>query len=176
MLDSAEYLHLAMHASENGDHHAALNYLSQAITQEPNNAALIYFQAAEHAELGLYERASKGITQALQIDDSLDVARFQLGLLHLQLQQTELAQHQFATLTEKTPDAALKAFSKAYLALIIEDSASARELLKSGIEKCESAPLKADMERVLASLAENPVSAEEDKSAVFLGAYRDSID
>ncbi|MBA4077916.1 MAG: hypothetical protein C0508_23005 [Cyanobacteria bacterium PR.023] len=177
MLDSSEYLHLAIHASESGDHHAALNYLNQALTQDPNNASLIYFQAAEHAELGLFERASKGITQALAIDETLDVARFQLGLLHLQLQQTELAQHQFATLTEKTNDPSLKSFSKAYLALINENVESATELLEAGIASCESEPLKADMQRVLASLAESPVTEEaSDHSAMYLGAYRDTFD
>lgn len=188
MLDAAEYFHLALHASQAGDHHAALNYLKEALTLEPNNAAARYLLAAEHAELGLFDRALTGMEEALQVAPELDTARFQLGLLYLQLNQPELARSTFAALESRTTDLAFRPLSQAYLALIDEDVDKALVLLREGMLACDHNPaLKADMERVFTSISErrqepqpsaSPLvdASNSTASAVFLGAYRDSDD
>lgn len=180
MLDASEYLHLAIHASQAGDHHAALNYLSQALTHEPGNASLIYFQAAEHAELGLYDRASKGMAQALLLDETLDTARFQLGLLHLQLQRPGEAREAFASLADRGQDEALRVFAQAYLALLAEDIPEARRHLEAGLAICANPALKKDMARILDSLSDAGTEAapaqDSAEPVVYLGAYRDSLE
>lgn len=188
MLDAAEYFHLALHASQTGDHHAALNYLKETLALEPDNAAARYLLAAEHAELGLYDRAIAGMEEALQLAPELDTARFQLGLLHLQLNQPDAARSAFAALEDRTDDPALRALAQAYQALISEEVDKALVLLREGILVCDHNPaLKADMERVFASVSErqqNPQpldsplleASNSAASAVFLGAYRDSDD
>lgn len=184
MLDAAEYLHLALNASQKGDSHAALNYLKEVLALEPRNAPAQYLLAAEHAELGLYDRAIAGMETALELDPSLDTARFQLGLLYLQSSRKDDARLAFSELQARTLDTALGYCAQAYLAMLDEDAARAIPLLRQGIEACSANPaLRGDMERVLASLddtasAPTPASGAETAAStagtVFLGAYRNN--
>lgn len=178
MLDAAEYLHLAIHASQDGNHHSALSYLKQALESEPNNPAVRYFLAAEHAELGLLERARAEMIEVLTLEPSMDIARFQLGLLHLQLQSETEARGTFVELVELSQDASLRLFAQAYIDLLDENRSAALDGFKAGLVDCPNPALKADMSRVLASLdgSDQGVAHEETKSPVFLGAYRDSLE
>jgi len=179
MLDASEHLHLAIHASQNGDHHAALNYLNMALEQEPNHAGARYFRAAEHAELGLLERAHTGMTEALELEPGMDIARFQLGLLSLQLSKTDDARHAFDVLQNTTQETSLREFSGAYLALLDENTQQAIVKLTQGLSDCPNVALKADMNRVLASLSDTLPDMNGGtiaEPAVFLGAYRDTFE
>jgi len=178
MLDASEYLHLAINASQNGDHHAALNYLNKALELEPKNAAARYFQAAEHAELGLMERAHAGMIDALELDPGMDIARFQLGLLSLQLSKMDAARSTFSSLRDISKDISLREFSSAYLELLDEQTQTAIGHLALGLSNCTNAALKKDMEQVLASLSEthSPISPDAAEPSVFLGAYRNTIE
>ncbi|AKJ96682.1 tetratricopeptide repeat protein [Pseudomonas fluorescens] len=177
MLDAPEYLHLAINASQNGDHHAALSYLNTALELEPNNAAVHYFRAAEHAELGLMERAYAEMIEALELDPGMDIARFQLGLLGLQLAKLDEARSTFLTLQDTSQDMSLREFSSAYLELLDERPQNAATRLAQGLIDCSNPALKADMERVLASLSSTPPSTSNlTEPAAFLGAYRNSFE
>lgn len=179
MLDAAEYLHLAIHASNEGNHHAALNHLKDALEIEPHNAQALYFLAAEHAELGLYDRACNGMKAALEVEPGLDVARFQLGLLCLQTQQPGEADKAFAWLASNSSAPDISKFAAGYQKIIASEVPEALALLRAGIEICDNGALKADMLRVIASLSEDPVtepSEHSDSPAVFLGAYRDATE
>lgn len=178
MLDASEYLHLAINASQNGDHHAALNYLNTALELEPKNAAVHYFRAAEHAELGLLERAHAEMIEALELDPGMDIARFQLGLLSLQLSKLDDARNAFNSLQNTSQDMSLREFSVAYLELLDERIPSAITRLTQGLTDCQNPALKADMERVLASLSDTAdlESPEPAEPAVFLGAYRNTFE
>ncbi len=178
MLDAAEYLHLAIHASQEGNHHSALGYLKQALEHEPSNPAVRYFLAAEHAELGLLDRARSEMIEVLELEPGMDIARFQLGLLHLQLQFEADARTTFAELASISQDASLQLFAQAYVEQLDENNQTAIEKLKAGLADCQNPALKGDMARVLASLTEQEaVSPQDEASApVFLGAYRDSFE
>jgi len=179
MLDATEYLHLAIDASQKGDHHAALNYLTQALENEPENASLIYFQAAEHAELGLFERACTGMAKALEIDSRIDIARFQSGLLHLKLQRIDKARDAFSTLARTALDGSLRQFGEAYIHLLNHDPGNAITKLEAGLLDCSNHALKADMTRILANIRheEQPragTPSADEAAPVFLGAYRNT--
>jgi Flp pilus assembly protein TadD len=179
MLDASEYLHLAIHASQEGNHHSALGYLKQAIENEPNNAAVRYFLAAEHAELGLLERARTEMIEVLELEPGMDIARFQLGLLHLQLQFEADARAAFVQLADLSQDASLQLFAAAYVELLDDHREAAIEKFEAGLLDCQNPALKADMARVLGSLTEQMQEVqeqEETKSPIFLGAYRDSLE
>lgn len=181
MLDAPEYLHLAIHASQEKNHHAALNYLNQALQIDPNNAAIRYFLAAEHAELGLFERACTGMEEALALDADMDLARFQLGLLYLQLQRNDDAKDAFQFIRNQATEESLKSFAEAYLRLLDESPDAAVALFEKGLVNCENPPLKEDMARVLTSLRKNSVSAKIENGSesdvhVFLGAYRETLE
>jgi tetratricopeptide (TPR) repeat protein len=179
MLDADEYLHLAINASQTGDHHAALEYLHKALEKSPSHTGARYFLAAEHAELGLYERACDEMQELLLIAPDVEIARFQLGLLSLQLERKDNARQAFALLADDARDESLQAFAKAYLHLLDERAGDAVGLLNEGLRNCGNPALKADMSRVLASLDASQGAGTQQESVegaqpVYLGAYRNS--
>src|SRR5688500_15693826 len=82
-LDDQELLHLAIRASNEGRHDAAIDHLKQALELAPDNAKVHYMLGAEHAEIGMYDRATEEMTKAVVLDPTLVTAQFQLGLLHI---------------------------------------------------------------------------------------------
>ena len=74
MLDAAEYLHLAIRSSQSGDHKETIECLHKSLDLDPSNAYAIYLLAAEHAELGMFERAIKGMEEALVLDSGIELA------------------------------------------------------------------------------------------------------
>lgn len=182
MLDTSELIHLAMHASKKGDTHAALNYLKDALEQEPGNAVARYLLAAEHAEIGLYDRAIDGMKEALALAPEIEIAAFQLGLLFLQTNQPEPALATFEELADRALDPALQSFARAYQHLIRDDVATAITGFSEGLACCSNDHLKGDIQRVLDRLtatgtpAAVPEAAPPMGSAFMLGAYRDTLD
>ena len=182
MLEAHEYLHLAIHASQENNHHAALDYLDRALSLEPDHPGARYYQAIEFAELGLFPRAASCMAAVVELEPGMDLARFQLGLLYLQLQQPEQARTVFESLQAVATDESLNAFASAYLSLLDEDHSSAISEFERGLTLCENQPLKGDMVRVLATLKPEsslgdpePVAAEIN-APVFLGAYRETLE
>ena len=99
MFDVDEYVHLALHASSKGEHHACMAYLKSALEQQPENPTAIFLLALQHAELGLVERAIRGMKTAVSIEPRFDMARFQLGLLLLDRNRRPEARDHFSVLT-----------------------------------------------------------------------------
>src|SRR5688572_28028623 len=90
-LDVDELLQLALNASRNEDHATAITKLKQALEISPNNAKVLYLLGAEHAHIGLYERAIEQIDRAVRLDPDQATAVFQLGLLYITTGQVEKA-------------------------------------------------------------------------------------
>lgn len=182
MLDVEEYFHLAIHASKEGDHQASLEHLYKILAMAPDHLPARYLLAAEHAELGLYERACAELQEILRLVPEMATARLQLGLLALQLGRLDEAREAFSTLAETADDQSLTAFSRAYLHLLDERPEDAVVQLIAGIEVCTNLALKVDMERVLSALSSATESHLDDpgiidgSSTVFLGAYRNSLE
>ncbi|HEX9810946.1 MAG TPA: tetratricopeptide repeat protein, partial [Burkholderiales bacterium] len=82
-LDDEELLHLALNASSENRHEEAISYLKQALNLAPANAKAHYMLGAEHAQIGLYDRATEEMAAAVKLDPDLVTAHFQLGLLHI---------------------------------------------------------------------------------------------
>lgn len=180
MLEATEYLQLAIHAAQSGDHHAALGYLNQGLELEPENAALIYFQAAEYAEMGLFDRARAGMVRALEINGSIDIARFQLGLLYLKLEQPDAALEAFKVLVRNAADSSLRIFGEAYVDILSNELDAARVKLQAGLLECNNPALRKDMARILNELEGKPATNDDEtgdeSAAVFLGAYRNTLE
>lgn len=181
MLEASEYLHLAIRASNEDNHHAALEYLHKALEREPQNARARYFLAAEHAELGLIERACSGMLEALEIEPTLEIARFQLGLLYLQLSKPPQARSEFETLSRQGNDKSLMTFAGAYIDLLDEKPEEAKSKLAEGLKTSTNPALNSDMARVLSSLTSTDSELslphkQTEATPIFLGAYRDNIE
>lgn len=186
MLDAEEYLALAINASKNGEHHASLEHLDKVLTLEPENANAIYLQAAEHAELGLYDRAIKGIEKALILNENIELARFQLGMLYLQKDENNEAQQHFSYLIDKTHNEDLSLFSEGMLALSMANVNHAQEKFTAGLLLKASYPaLNNTIKNIIDSFNNESNSSSRsidensengDEKLVFLGAYQNNND
>ena len=94
-------------------------------------AKLLYFLGAEYAEIGLHDRAVEHMREALEVDSTLTVCRFQLGLLLLLSGKHQEAETVWSLL-EAAPYAL---FKEGLLALANNDIAMAKRSLSDGIEK-----------------------------------------
>lgn len=179
MLDAKEYLHLAINAMARDEHHAALNYIKEVLVLEPQNANALYLLGAEHAELGLYDRAIEEIEQALRIDPDIEMARFQLGLLYLKASRADSAIQAFAHLEAQAQNDSLRAYAAGLAALCKENIVIAREKLALGLSGDNNNPaLKKDMQELLNKLLDREVVVNQKESQedsvsppIFLGAY-----
>lgn len=150
MLDAEEYFHLALHASEVGDHHACMTYLEEVLQRQPRNARAIYLQAVQHAELGLTQRAIVGIKAALSIEPDLEVARFQLGLLLLFDSKLPAEAKDYLERLRGSEDRALRGYAEAMIAMIDNQPVVARQKLAIGLsESSPGSPLAVLMRRLL---------------------------
>jgi tetratricopeptide (TPR) repeat protein len=202
--DADETLKLAIHASEHGDAHSAIRYLTELLNIQPDHGAACYFLAMQYAEIGLFERAIITLQHAVEINPTFDIAQFQLGLLYLQTQQTLQAEQIFSGLSLSSHDPALTAFSLGYLALFKEQISNAIHHFQEGIAVCSNDALSNDIKRVIAQVenaaqnssipksnnqdiahtnhftetqAEQTNTTPEHKTLTgFLGAYLDTID
>ncbi|MCU4550668.1 hypothetical protein KTI61_16950 [Acinetobacter pittii] len=199
--DADETLKLAIHASEHGDTHSAIRYLTELLNIQSDHGAACYFLAMQYAEIGLFERAITTLQHAVEINPTFDIAQFQLGLLYLQTQQTLQAEQIFSGLSLSSHDPALTAFSLGYLALFKEQIPNAIHHFQEGIAVCSNDALSNDIKRVIVQVenaAQNssiPKSSNQDIAHInetqteqastttehktltgFLGAYLDTID
>jgi len=181
MFDVDEYLHLAIHASSVGDHHASMGYLKEVLRQQPAHALALHLLATEHAEIGLFDRAIMGMKAALAIDSRLEIARFQLGMLLLDRRRPAEARAELANLAGSR-DPALRAYSEAMIALSDNKLSLAREALTKGLSVQGANPsLQGIMRQVFEGLTKSGEAApaksgtaEPDaaRPELFLGAYR----
>lgn len=150
MIDADEYLHLALESVRRSDHGAALGYLKEAAARYPEDARIAYMLGAEHAQIGLYDRAEAEMRRAIEIDRSLHVAAFQLGLLQMTQARMPDALATWAQLDSLTDGHALRLFRDGLSALAADQFEDARRLLESGLEANDfSADLNRDMENLL---------------------------
>jgi tetratricopeptide (TPR) repeat protein len=179
MLDADEHLHLALHAISMRNHHAALTHLHDSLAQRPDDAGTLYLLAVQHAELGLVQRGIDGLGAALALNPGMEMARFQLGLMLLDISRTAEAKRHLEVLASSA-DAALQLYSKGMIALADSDTALAEQMITQGLLMEPRNPsLVAVMQRLLERLASRGrrVSAEVDETTsgvpVALGAYAD---
>ena len=80
-LDADEHVHLALQAITRGQDYPAMAHLKQAISMAPENGLAHYLLAAQHAQLGMFDRAEAGMKKALELAPDIEMAQLQLGML-----------------------------------------------------------------------------------------------
>jgi tetratricopeptide (TPR) repeat protein len=185
--DQAELLQLALDASRNNNAGAAISYLKEAVSREDATATAHYLLGGEYAQIQMYERAIEQMEAAIALTPSLDIARFQLGLLWLTSGNGENAQTVLAPLQEIPEDNALHYFGKGLIHLIHDQFSDCVQCLNKGIElNTDNIPLSGDMNRILEEIAkmdlENTEKQEKEADAensdsqhVLLSAYSGRI-
>jgi tetratricopeptide (TPR) repeat protein len=137
--------------------------LRRAASGDPRNGVLRYLLGAELAHLQDYDGALLEFSAAIALDPSLDIARFQLGLLHLTLAQTDHALAVLAPLEDLADDNPLKHFQRGLTALINDDLPAFFRSMQHGIaSNTTNQALQRDMQMLLERVAQaipEPASA-----------------
>jgi tetratricopeptide (TPR) repeat protein len=150
LLDAEEMFHLAMAASQANDAAAAIDYLKRATTADPAMAKAHYMLGAEHAQLGMFDRAINDMDTAIQCDPDLHAARFQLGLLLITSRRVDEAETAWQTLSVLGTAHYFVLFRDGLLHLARDEFSDAAKSLKAGIDvNTENMPLNTDMKKVL---------------------------
>jgi len=182
-LDQEELLHLAMEASRQQRHGDAIDYLKQAVERSDSNYKALYLLAAQHAQIGMTERAIEEFNKALAIEPNLPPARFQLGLLLLcnaRVQEALEALEPLEQLAESDP---YLHFKRGLECLCRDDFAGCEQNLKRGMELNTVNPaLNVDMQRILDDVAAHLAKQDAEKPAtgaqpgqILLNAYTKSL-
>lgn len=176
-IDQDEFLHLALDAVRRGDHGAALSYLKEGAAKFPQDARIAYMLGAEHAQIGLYDRAEEEMRRAIEIDPSLHTACFQLGLLQMTQGRMEPAIETWSGLNFLAEGHALRLFRDGLVALAAERYDEARACLQAGLAVNDFSPdLNRDMENLLSRFpdvaAAAPPKTEEPVNQVWFRDYQ----
>jgi tetratricopeptide (TPR) repeat protein len=152
-LDADELLHLAIRASESGQHEESLSCLKRALEQAPKNGKIHYMLGAEHAQIGLYDRAAEDMAKAVELEPELYTAHFQLGLLHITSGRVAQAESVWTALDKLSPDHPLYLFKTGMLHLARDEFDQCAQNLKRGISlNTSNAALNNDMQRILGEI------------------------
>lgn len=121
--------------------------LRRAAIDDPRNGVLRFLLAAELAHLQDYDGALLEFSAAIALDPTLDIARFQLGLLHLTLTQVDHALAVLGPLENLADDNPLKHFKRGLVALIHDDTPEFLRSMQRGTELNSTNPaLQRDMQ------------------------------
>ena len=150
-LDKDELFHLAIRASNQDDHDRAIIYLKNALKLS-NEAKVRFMLAAEHAEIGMYEQAIAGMREAIELQPTLWIAHFQIGLIYITIGQPEAAIEAWQGLASLAEDHPLYLFQAGLTAIIGNQTETGIALLEKGIAaNLDNPPLNVDMQRVISS-------------------------
>ena len=175
ILDNDELLRLALDAMNAGKDADSVIMLKTLVERDSGNAYGQYLLAAQHAQMGLMDRAEEGFRAAVANGLEIPVARFQLGQLLLLKGETQEAKEILVPLSN-AGDEVLFIYSRALIAAAEEELEMAISLLREGLALPQSIPVLAvDMQRLMGSLeallAEKSVSRTGEASVPAASMY-----
>lgn len=178
-LDADELLHLAVRASDQNNAGQAIAFLKEAIAKRPDFAQAFHLLGAEHAQLGMYDRAMEDMEKAIALDPGMMITRFQLGLLYLGARQPEKAAAMWSPLDGLGEQHALFHFKKGLSHLAKDEFRPCLIALKRGIELNNfSQALNVDMTKFIHDvepLVDDQNSDDGDAGHLFLSAYNGNV-
>ena len=172
-LDPQELKFLAIQASRGSQADQALLYLKQAIRQAPQDGELHYLLGAEHAQLGMFDRAAEEMERALALAPDMHTARMQLGLLYLTQADVEASSMTLEPLCALKEDNCHCHFALGLLHLMHDRFPECRAALTQGIARnMQNDALNLDMQKILDALPPPEPESVPSDSNVWLSAYR----
>lgn len=176
-LDNDELLHLALEAMNTGRDADSVAMLKTLLERQPGNGYALYLLAAQHAQMGLMDRAEEGFRMVVAAAPELHTARFQLGQLLAVKGAANEAREVLRPLTAQQDS--LGAYARGISAAAGEDVAAAIEALQQGLAMPQEIPaLAGDMQGLLGRLQSLQVAdasafpAHGAPSQRVLGAYQ----
>lgn len=156
-IDNEELLRLALDAMNTGRDAESLELLKSLLERDGANTYARYLLAAQHAQLGMMDRAEEGFRAVVSAAPELEVARFQLGQLLLLKGDAAGARAMFAPLAAAPAGQALGSYARALSAASVEDVGTAVSELQQGLSCAQDIPaLAGDMRRLLEQLGGQP--------------------
>lgn len=152
-LDNDELLRIALDAINQDRHADAVSMLKTVLERDPKHVFGTYLLAAEHAQLGMMDRAEEGFRKTVQMAPDFPIARFQLGQMCLVKGNPSEAKAILAPLANLPAGQALSCYAKGLIAAADEDAGEAIRQLQVGLACAQDIPaLALDMRRVLDNL------------------------
>ena len=176
-LDRDELLRLSLEAINTGHDADAVVLLKTLLEREPRHVHATYLLAAQHAQMGLVDRAEAGFRAVVETDPDFAVARFQFAQLLTMQGRRDEAGTILAPLLGG--DDALGAYARALQAAGNDDAEQTVRQLETGLALPQDNPaLAQDMQRLRTRLLDTaatvpPASSARDTGAapMFLTAY-----
>lgn len=177
-LDNDELLRLALDAMNTGRDADSVAMLKTLLARAPDNAHALYLLAAQHAQMGLMERAEEGFRQAVRLAPELATARFQLGQLLLIKGDSQDAKQVLLPLAGQTD--ALGAYARGMCAAADDDAPLAIAAIAEGLALPQPVPalagdmtaLRGRLQALLAGGEGSPAPATTTTAPRFMGAYQ----
>jgi predicted Zn-dependent protease len=176
-LDNEELLRLSLEAINGGRDSEAISMLKLMLSREPGHLYATYLLAAQHAQIGLFDRAESGFRTVVAQSPDFAIARFQLGQLLTMKGAADEARDILSPLFAGTD--ALSAYARGMSALAAGDAQTGVRELEQGLGLPQEIPaLMSDMQRLRDNLLQNaavepsPVAAPEASPApAYLAGY-----
>ncbi len=178
-LDNDELLRIALDAVNHDRHADAVGLLKTLLERDPRHVFGTYLLAAEHAQLGMMDRAEEGFARTVALAPEFPMARFQLGQMLLLRGRVEAARETLAPLEQLPAGQALPHYAKGLVAASEEDAAGAIADLQAGLACPQEIPaLAGDMRRLIDNLQaiagstpQAPVAPAPSAASLFLSGY-----
>lgn len=152
-IDNDELLRIALDAINQDRHAEAVTMLKTLLERDTGNVFATYLLAAEHAQLGMMDRAEIGFRETVALAPDFPMARFQLGQMLLVKGQGDEAKTVLAPLAALPAGLALSGYAQGLTAAADERLQDAIDALRAGLACEQKIPaLAQDMQRVLANL------------------------
>lgn len=153
LLDNEELMFVALDAVNHGRFGEGISVLKTLLQREPGHANARYLLAAQHAQLGMFERAEIGFRALLETSPGFTVARFQLGQLLLMREAMIEAKTVLSPLVGG--EDALGAYARALCAFADGEHPTVLRELDEGLRLPQTVPtLATDMQALRARLTE----------------------
>ncbi len=176
-LDNEELLRLSLEAINGNRDAEAISMLKLMLSRDPDHLHATYLLAAQHAQIGMFDRAEAGMRTVVARSPEFAIARFQLGqLLTMKgavAESREILSPLFAG------EDALSAYARGMAALSAENVATGLRELELGLTLPQEIPaLSSDMQRLRDNLLQQqaaandvPGSAAPTSAPVYLAGY-----
>lgn len=181
-LDNDELLRLAINTINQDNHPESVILLKTLLERDPDHVFAIYLLAAEHAQIGMMDRAEEGFARTVALSPDFNIARFQLGQLYLLKGDVLAAKSVLNPVTKATTGGELAHYAKGLIALADENTTTAIAELQAGLTYEPEIPaLAADMRRMLEGLtgslvkstgSEIPVAVLPAAHNLYLSGYK----
>jgi tetratricopeptide (TPR) repeat protein len=181
-IDAQEFLHLAIESSNNKNSEDTLNYLKSALELSPDFAEARLLLGATYADLGMFDRAEEQIKTAIEYDNGLSVAHFQLGLLYITSNRVDEAMASWAALDNLDEENPYYLFKVGLLALANDNFEECLTYLERGVENnVENEPLNINIQNIIESVKTSQIATDSDSESnpaqpVNLSAYESAED